>query len=417
MELNGDVRARAQDGHPRPIALLRAALLPGTKKTPKRYLGRTARPTAWADGRTWVIGFHYNSGNNFAWFNFTPVKKDRPGSYKTRLTGSYSGAKEYFLVRCNHPHQSHAVKALPKKHKYFKSVAPALTLAWLALTPFTAAAAEAGDEAAAKTPEPHWSHMPIWGVEAEARGFQIPLPFGVGVNYYHENQPFNINDLKVAVRGRHPVSVKDFAVIDRVDTEQHSAVVRLDTWIFPFLNLYGVAGHTAGEMNGTIGLPGIPVLGIAAQTLPLSIGYEGPTYGGGATLAGGFKVSDWRGLTLFAVADANYTITDLDFTDERLFTDTKATALVFSTRLGLRTRISENMHGAIWAGAMYQNVSDQLVGRSADSSFAFLVVQGPVAPWNTVIGARLEMGRHFDCMIEGGVGTRTSILGGLTFRF
>jgi len=303
------------------------------------------------------------------------------------------------------------------KHNYLCSVAPALTLAGLALIPFTATAAEAGDDVTTKTPEPHWSHLPIWGVDAEARGFQIPLPFGVGVNYYHEDQPFNINDLQVAVRGRDPVSVKNFAVIDRVDTEQHSAVARIDTWIFPFLNLYGVAGHTAGEMNGTIGLPAVPILGIAAQNLPLSIGYEGPTYGGGGTLAGGFKISDWRGLTLFAVADANYTVTDLDFTDDRLFTDTKATAFVFSTRLGLRAKLSEKLHGAIWAGAMYQNVSDELIGRSADSSFAFLVVQGPVAPWNTVIGARLEVGRHFDCMVEGGVGTRTSILGGITFRF
>src|SRR5881394_3003993 len=159
------------------------------------------------------------------------------------------------------------------KHKYLNSLAPALTLAWLALIPFTAAAAEAGDDTVAKTPEPHWSHLPIWGVEAEARGFQIPLPFGVGINYYREEQPFNINDLKVAVRGRPPVSVKDFAVLDKVNTTQHSVVARLDTWIFPFLNFYGVAGHTAGEMNGVIGLPAIQVLGIPAQALPLSIGY------------------------------------------------------------------------------------------------------------------------------------------------
>jgi hypothetical protein len=57
------------------------------------------------------------------------------------------------------------------------------------------------------SPEPHWSHLPIWGTEAQAKGFQIPLPFGIGVNYYREQQPFNINNLKVGIGGRAPVSV------------------------------------------------------------------------------------------------------------------------------------------------------------------------------------------------------------------
>jgi len=272
------------------------------------------------------------------------------------------------------------------------------------------------DEGVTDQPEPHWSHLPIWGVEAEARGYQIPLPFGIGFNYYREQQPFKIKDLQVS-RGGDLVSVNEFLELDRVDTTQQNGIVRVDAWLFPFLNIYGLAGYTSGKMEGQIALPDIPILGIPAQNLPLNIGYEGPTYGGGITLAGGFKVSDWRTLTLFVVADANYTFTDLDFTDERLFTDTRAEALVFSSRLGLRGKVAEKQHLAFWAGAMFQDVSEFLVGRAADDSFAFLVVQSPVAPWNAVIGGRWEIGRHFDLIVEGGVGTRTSIMGGLTFRF
>jgi hypothetical protein len=165
-------------------------------------------------------------------------------------------------------------------------------------------------------------------VEAEAKGFQLPLPFGIGLNYYREQQPFKIKDLQVS-RGGQPVSVNDFLQLEKVDTTQQNGLARLDAWLFPFLNVYGLAGYTSGNMQGKIALPGIPTLGIPAQTLPLDISYEGPTYGFGGTLAGGFKVSDWRDLTLFVVADANYTVTPLDFTDERLFTDTTAKALVF----------------------------------------------------------------------------------------
>lgn len=265
-------------------------------------------------------------------------------------------------------------------------------------------------------PAPHWSRLPIWGVEAEARGFQLPLPLGIGLNYYREQQPFNIDDLQVS-GGGDPISVKDFAVIDQVDTTQWNAIARADVWLFPFFNIYGIGGFTSGEMVGTVGLPGIPILGIPPQDLPLNIGYEGPTYGGGATLAGGFKISDRGNLTLFMVADVNYTVTDLEFTDERLFTDTKAEALVFSARVGLRRKISERLHVGLWGGTMHQDVSEFLVGTSADQSFAFLVEQSPVNPWNALVGGRLEIGRHFDLMVEGGFGTRSSIMGGLTFRF
>lgn len=272
------------------------------------------------------------------------------------------------------------------------------------------------EEGGADRPKPHWSHLPVWGVEAEARGYQLPLPFGIGVNYYREQQPFNIKDLQVS-RGGRPVSVNEFLQLDKVDTTQQNGILRLDGWLFPFLNIYGLAGYTSGEMKGLIVLPEIPSLGIPAQDLPLNIGYEGPTYGGGVTLAGGFKVSERGALTLFVVADVNYTVTQLSFIDEKLFTDTDAEALVFSARLGLRRKMSESLHVALWAGAMFQDVSEFLVGRSADDSFAFLVVQDPVAPWNALLGGRLEIGRHWDLMVEGGLGTRTSIMGGLTFRF
>lgn len=67
--------------------------------------------------------------------------------------------------------------------------------------------------------EPHWSRLPIWGTAAAEKGFQLPLPFGVGVNYYRETQPFNIRDLQISLGGD-PISVKDFAKIDEVNTTQ-----------------------------------------------------------------------------------------------------------------------------------------------------------------------------------------------------
>jgi len=66
---------------------------------------------------------------------------------------------------------------------------------------------------------------------------------------------------------------------------------------------------------------------------------------------------------------------------------------------------------------MFQDVSEFLVGRSTDGSFAFLVVESPVGPWNALVGGRVELGRHVELLVEAGLGTRMSILGGAMFRF
>ena len=91
------------------------------------------------------------------------------------------------------------------------SPSPAIARGLLALSLFSGGAL--ADDAA--TPAPHWSGLPIWGAEAEARGYQIPLPFGIGVTAYSARQPVNIQDLQLGRNGKDPVSVKNFLQIDQ----------------------------------------------------------------------------------------------------------------------------------------------------------------------------------------------------------
>ena len=82
------------------------------------------------------------------------------------------------------------------------SVSPPLLIArgLLVLSIFSGGAL-AGEAA---TPAPHWSGLPIWGVEAQAMGYQIPLPFGIGVTAYSAKQPVNIQDLQLGRNGNPP---------------------------------------------------------------------------------------------------------------------------------------------------------------------------------------------------------------------
>ena len=53
----------------------------------------------------------------------------------------------------------------------------------------------------ATLPQPHWSGLPIWSAEAEAKGYQVPLPFGIGATFYDARQPVNLLDLQLARDG------------------------------------------------------------------------------------------------------------------------------------------------------------------------------------------------------------------------
>ena len=79
---------------------------------------------------------------------------------------------------------------------------PAIARGLLALSLFSGGAL--ADDTATRTS--HWSGLPIWGAEAEARGYQVPLPFGIGVSAYSARQPVNIEDLRLGRNGKDPDS-------------------------------------------------------------------------------------------------------------------------------------------------------------------------------------------------------------------
>ena len=270
----------------------------------------------------------------------------------------------------------------------------------------------------AATPAPHWSGLPIWGAEAEARGYQIPRPFGIGVTAYSARQPVNIQDLQLGRNGKDPVSVKNFLQINQVDTSQQNVSAKLDALVFPFLDVYALLGYTQGTTAGLIQIPDDPILGIIEpRILQLNASFHGPTYGGGLTLQGGAKVNEWRDLTAIVVADWNRTQTDLSFKNETLIAHTKPIATVFSARVGLHGTVEPSNGAAIWIGAMHQEIQQTVAGSVANTELQFAVVQSPTKPWNTLVGGLFEFGKDGYILLEGGFGARKSILAAGVYRF
>lgn len=278
---------------------------------------------------------------------------------------------------------------------------------------------DAAPDEASLNIKPHWSGLPIWGFEARKRGYDIPLPFGVGFNFYSENQPLRVTGLHLNT-GSGRIDLDPLVNPSVVDSRQSNLNGRFDVWIFPFLNVYGILGYTDGESALDLTIP--PVGMLPGQTIPVTFEYEGPTYGGGITLAGGVAPFEGDDLTIFTVADFNYTLTDLEFTNSSLESNSTIKAGILSLRLGVRDRLLDEtlfgpVNGALWFGSMYQDIAQTIAAGVPGTNFIIEVDQTPQSPWNALVGGRLEIGSHIDALIEVGFIQRTSVMLGVSVRF
>lgn len=288
------------------------------------------------------------------------------------------------------------------------------------------------------------STFPIWGDEARARGYSIPLPFGVNLSYMNIRQNINVDSITFSglKLGDHliPTDMFDIAV---GQTRQRSKTenLRLDMWVFPFLNIYGLVGYTKGSSLSNVSVDADPsrYTGIDRiiassvhrlnqsgdlQNIDFALDFEGRTWGTGFTLAGGYK--NW-----FTLVDTNYTRTEFDILDGKI------SAVTISPRVGYRFEmpgISGPSHLSLWLGAMYQNVDQEFKGSLSDLHMPaelqplidsvnvndegrFDVKQHLSSPWNTLLGAQYEITKNFNMLTEFGFNDRNSFFLAGEYRF
>ncbi len=291
--------------------------------------------------------------------------------------------------------------------------------------------------------------LPLWGREARKQGYDLPEPFGLSFNYMSIHQ--NIDVDKISFSGLAlgpailPSTLFDIAV---GKTQQYSATktLRLDAWILPFMNVYGILGKTRGGSRSTVSVDSDPskqrdplTKGIAEiihgmkergdlKDLDFRLNFHGTTWGAGTILAGGYK--HWFGLI-----DMNYTSTQFDILDGSI------NAFTLSPRVGYRfslagagTFFSDESQLSIWGGSMYQNVQQEFKGHLSDLRMPaklqelmkiadqqgkgyFDVRQHLESPWNILLGTNLAFNRNFGITLEAGFEKRNSFLVSGEYRF
>jgi hypothetical protein len=251
--------------------------------------------------------------------------------------------------------------------------------------------------------------LPIWGQEAREKGFDLPLPFGVGLTYTYMKQNMVVSD--VTIEGR-PVGV----TLRDAETVSDTVVFRADAWLFPFLNVYGLVGHTAGVTRPAVVFSN-------GEVLKSEVKYDRPSYGAGTTLAAGYKA--W-----FATVDANWTTGSLVSSDGGQISDEPIQSITATPRTGLLFNTEKGGVGALWIGAMYITATSEihdvidlrqhpvlveLVGRDS------LNVSARVSPrdkWNYLLGGNWQPDKRWSLTAEaGGLADRFQFIGSVMWRF
>jgi hypothetical protein len=216
----------------------------------------------------------------------------------------------------------------------------------------------------------------------------LPRPFGVGLNLYHQNQDYDLESLTlnlpdIDMSQASAIGIKN--VTDELDAQ-------VDLWLLPFLNLFAILGRVQG--NTTV-IPGPPLD-------ELQVGYDGLVYGGGATLAAGTK---W----LFGSVSAIFTQTHLNTSKSSV------EAWILTPRVGVHLKTV-----AVWVGAMYQHAQEHHQGNISLPFYgdvSYDVQLEEKEPWNYLVGVGTDIGEHWRLEVEAGFGNRKDAVVSIGYRF
>lgn len=272
-------------------------------------------------------------------------------------------------------------------------------------------------------PRNRWSDfLPIWGKEAREAGYLLPLPFGISVIGLTQEQPFKVSKIGLQLDGKQHDDINN--LIDDTITAKNLRVsdttynLRLDAWIFPFWNVYGLVGKTTGQANleldveleiptSLLVLTGVgsglnekrctsinlPFKGpnpgnclVSAAGIPTSLSFNGTVLGYGTTVAGGYG-------DFFGMFDVNYTEADINIAIE------KSSQTVYSGRIGWNGKIA-TYQGQVWIGAMKQDIKQQLAITANSDKVAVLIDQEASSPWNYLIGGQWNISEEWSIIAE-----------------
>ncbi len=282
--------------------------------------------------------------------------------------------------------------------------------------------------------------FPIWGREVIKSGFDLPYPIGVSLNSIWMKQDMILSNMQLGVNDGEMKNT-DFIQFDNTISKVFTVNGRLDLWVLPFINLWGIVGKANTSTEVKIKEP---------LEFTSKVDFKGFYYGFGIT--GAISINK-----IWLAMDMNWTWIDLDKLDQ------PARARVIGIRAGKTIKLGEISKLSVWVGAMnqkllntttgsvtleeavpqevwddladyqnsewyqsqpplIQNQIDDLVEQIQeaglrDTKITYSLDKQPAYPWNMVAGLQYELNKHWVFRTEVGFIHRASVLLNVNYRF
>lgn len=247
--------------------------------------------------------------------------------------------------------------------------------------------------------EDRW--LPLFRKRAIEKGIFLPWPYGLSVVATRFSEQLELDSLSIKLANGTVIDGGTFSsLVEPRDLDVNNYSLRFDAWVFPFLNLYGIAGKTAVDLN-------LDLLNQPTTTFP----DRRNSFGGGAILAGGIGV-------FFGMIDLRYSQTDVSLSTDGAKTYTTLIRAGWNGKLG-------RANGAIWGGVMKQRIDLQLDVKASDFAQAPPLLAGAEIEitmqssrgYSPMIGTRWDITTHWDVSVEYSFDQRNYLVGNLGYRF
>ncbi|MBK1790290.1 hypothetical protein [Persicirhabdus sediminis] len=253
----------------------------------------------------------------------------------------------------------------------------------------------------------HWKGLwPALTDDAVSRGYDLPLPFGISASYLSLERSVEVKSVKAGFNG----NLNNVTRRVSVDTqnEVQSGILKLDTFILPFLNVYAFGGKIDNQSAVDLSVTYPWFGGDRTYETRLFPDLQADLWGAGISLSGGYK-------NFFTTLDVTYSSTDFGGAfSERI------EAFIYSSRIGYRGSIGKYTT-SIFAGAAYWDTESVIKGSIpiGGNNLDFEVLQGPSNPWNAMVGAAIDFSDRWQChgQFDFNFDDMTMLVIGTTFRF
>jgi hypothetical protein len=224
-------------------------------------------------------------------------------------------------------------------------------------------------------------------------------PWGIGLDFFTMEQDYKIESLQFVLPG---VDLEDPSKIGVTNELQHYDL-KLDAWITPFLNVFGLIGRV--DADTYVDLSQVPVTGLPFNLGTLPVSYDGTVYGLGLNLV--YGTDRW-------FAALNNTWTDANLSGDF---DSSVQSFAAQPRLGL-------IFGgwSVWAGGMYLDTEESHSGTivlpvPGLPPVPFSVELASLEHWNYAVGVARVFSPKAHLSLELGFGDRDHTLFNFTYRF